>query len=199
MDNTAKILSKKIIDLLSANSYIATGIILDLRDNPGGLLRTSVSTSSIFLKENQTISTIKGNSINMILKNQPSDYLTKNEEDFIIKLPNSIKTMPMVVLVNHESSSASEIVAGALQDNKRATVIGVSTYGNGAMQTVWPMHNKRALKITTAHYMTPLGNKIDGIGIKPDVLIDQNDEIEFASAEDLQLSKAKEYLSSNEK
>lgn len=187
-------LSKKIKSILETNLFITGGIILDLRDNPGGLFQTSISISSIFLKENQTIAIVKGNNTNMFLKNQPSDYLNKNEEDFIIKLPNSIKNLPMVVLVNHESASGAEIVAGALQENKRATVIGVPTFGNGAMQTILPMNNKRALKVTTANFLTPLGNKIDGVGIKPDILINQNEEIEFASAEDVQLSRAIEYL-----
>jgi len=102
----------------------------------------------------------------------PEDYLRGNREDYLKNLPAAVKTVPMVVLVNGGSASASEIVAGALQDHKRATVLGTPTFGKGSVQTILPLGNNTAIKLTTARYYTPSGRSIQAKGIVPDVLIE---------------------------
>ena len=99
-------------------------------------------------------------------------YLRGSKEDYLKKLPASVKTVPMVVLVDAGTASASEIVAGALQDHKRATVLGAQTFGKGSVQTILPLGNNTGLKLTTARYYTPAGRSIQAKGIEPDVLVD---------------------------
>ncbi len=133
------------------------GLVLDLRNNPGGLLDQAIEISDLFLKKNQNIVSIKGKSGKEAIFNDKSD-------------DNLIGNLPIVVLVNEGSASASEIVAGALQDNKRAIVMGKKTFGKGSVQTIIPIEgNKGAIKMTTALYYTPSGKSIQAHGIEPDI------------------------------
>lgn len=136
------------------------GIILDLRNNPGGLLDEAVEVSSIFLKEGVVVST-EGR--------DPKD----KEIRYVKKSGHKELELPLVVLVNGASASASEIVAGALQDHKRAMIMGSQSFGKGSVQTVAKIDEKTGVKLTIAQYMTPLGRKIQALGIKPEVELDE--------------------------
>lgn len=136
------------------------GIILDLRNNPGGLLTEAVNVSSMFLPNGKTV---------VYTKDREG-----NEKHLKTKLIgyNDTET-PMIILVNEGSASASEIVAGALQDYKRALILGQTTFGKASVQTIIPMGNGSAIKLTTARYYTPKGRSIQNVGIKPDIDIKQ--------------------------
>jgi len=150
------------------------GLILDLRNDPGGLLNGAVGISSAFLQRGVVVVSTDGRTEDAKRKfiAAPEDYLRGNREDYLKNLPAAVKTVPMVVLVNGGSASASEIVAGALQDHKRATVLGTPTFGKGSVQTILPLGNNTAIKLTTARYYTPSGRSIQAKGIVPDVLIE---------------------------
>ena len=147
------------------------GYILDLRSNPGGLLSQAVAVSDLFLNEGVIVST-KGRDIN-------------NDKKYSAKNGDIIKNKPLVILINGGSASASEIVAGALQDHKRAIVIGTKSFGKGSVQSIIPLwdfrrNNQGAMKLTTSRYYTPLGKSIQAKGIEPDIYVEQG---EFKSNE----------------
>ncbi len=150
------------------------GLILDLRNDPGGLLNGAVGISSAFLLPRAAVVSTDGRTEDAKRKfiAAPEDYLRGNRDDYLKNLPAAIKTVPMVVLVNGGSASASEIVAGALQDHKRATLIGTPTFGKGSVQTILPLGNNTAIKLTTARYYTPNGRSIQAKGITPDIVIE---------------------------
>ncbi|HEX6706997.1 MAG TPA: S41 family peptidase [Albitalea sp.] len=154
------------------------GMVLDLRNDPGGLLEASVAISAAFLPSDVVVVTTNGQiaESRQMFKASPSDYLRRGGSDPLRRLPESLKTVPLVVLVNEGSASASEIVAGALQDHKRATVMGAQTFGKGSVQTVRQLSPDTALKITTARYYTPSGKSIQAKGIVPDVMLDETAE-----------------------
>jgi len=135
-------------------------LILDLRDNPGGLLDVSVNVAEKFLPNDTLIVSTRSR-----LKEQNAEFKSKNQ--------NSYSDFPLVVLVNKGSASASEIVAGALQDNKRGVLVGTTTFGKGSVQTIIPLRDGSALRLTTASYYTPSGRSIREQGIVPDVVIEQ--------------------------
>ena len=147
------------------------GLIIDLRDDPGGLLNGAVGVSAAFLQNGQLVVSTKGRDgkENMNLKAQPTDYQIGNSKDPLAGLPAEFKTIPITVLVNSGSASASEIVAGALQDHKRAVIVGTQSFGKGSVQSVMPLSNGGALRITTQLYYTPNGRSIQAQGIVPDV------------------------------
>lgn len=138
------------------------GIVLDLRSNPGGLLDEAVEVASIFLKEGIVVST-EGR--------DPKDRVLR----YVVKTGDKYLDLPIAVLINGASASASEIVAGALQDHKRAIIMGSQSFGKGSVQTVAKIDESNGLKLTIAQYMTPKGKKIQAIGIKPDINLDEVD------------------------
>jgi carboxyl-terminal processing protease len=150
------------------------GLILDLRNDPGGLLNGAVGISAAFLPANVLVVSTDGRTEDAKRKfvAAPEDYLRGNHDDYLKALPPGVKNVPMVVLVNGGSASASEIVAGALQDYKRATLVGTQTFGKGSVQTILPLGNNTAIKLTTARYYTPSGRSIQAKGITPDILVE---------------------------
>jgi carboxyl-terminal processing protease len=150
-------------------------LILDLRNDPGGLLNGAVGISAAFLPAKSVVVTTDGRAEDAKRKYvaSPEDYLRGTREDYLRALPAQVKNVPMVVLVNGGSASASEIVAGALQDYKRATIIGTQTFGKGSVQTIMPLGNNTAIKLTTARYYTPNGRSIQAKGITPDIEVEE--------------------------
>jgi len=151
------------------------GLVLDLRNDPGGLLNGAVGVSAAFLPRDAIVVTTDGRTEDAKRKYTaaPGDYLRGRGDDYLKKLPAGVKSVPMVVLVNGGSASASEIVAGALQDYKRATVMGTQSFGKGSVQTIMPLNNSTAIKLTTARYYTPNGRSIQAKGITPDVMVEE--------------------------
>ncbi len=157
-ERTGSDLRKAISKLKKENKGRLKGLVLDLRNNPGGLLDAAVSVSDTFLNKGVIVSVRGRTEDNKITQSaRPGDIL---------------KGAPMVVLVNEGSASASEIVAGALQDHKRAVIMGQKTFGKGSVQTVIPLGNSSALKLTTARYYTPSKRSIQAEGIVPDIELD---------------------------
>jgi carboxyl-terminal processing protease len=151
------------------------GLVLDLRNDPGGLLYGAVAISAAFLPTKALVVSTDGRTEDARKKffATNEDYLRGAKDDMLKNLPAAVKSVPMVVLVNGGSASASEIVAGALQDHKRATVIGTQTFGKGSVQTIMPLGNSTAIKLTTARYYTPSGRSIQAKGITPDVIVEE--------------------------
>jgi len=155
-DNTTEDLVSKLAKLESGKVPLK-GLILDLRDNPGGLLNQSIQISDLFLEKGKILS-IKGRQ-----KNDAKIYEAK---------PGSTKrSYPIIVLINGGSASASEIVAGALQDNKRALILGTTSFGKGSVQNVETLRDGYGLKLTIARYYTPSGRSIQAKGIEPDIIV----------------------------
>ena len=151
------------------------GLVLDLRNDPGGLLNSAVAVSAAFLPQDALVVYTEGRTedAKMRLNASRENYLRGSiRDDYVAKLPSAIKSVPLVVLVNSGSASASEIVAGALQDHKRATVMGTQTFGKGSVQTILPLANNTAIKLTTARYYTPNGRSIQAKGIVPDLIVE---------------------------
>ncbi len=172
---TGENLATALENLVKQNQGPLKGLILDLRNDPGGLLTGAVAVSSAFLAKNALVVYTEGRTedAKMRLTANPENYLRgRNDNDYLKALPDSIKNVPLVVLVNAGSASASEIVAGALQDHKRAVIMGVQTFGKGSVQTVLPLGNNTGIKLTTARYYTPGGRSIQAKGIVPDILVE---------------------------
>jgi carboxyl-terminal processing protease len=168
---SANELATSVEKLISGNKV--KGIILDLRDNGGGDFNAAIDIAGIFLDGSTVVSAADSKGNQQVYKASPGKV-----------------NIPLVVLVNHDSASASEILAAALQDNQRADLVGVKTFGKGLVQTVFPLHDGGALKLTTQKYYTPNGTDINEVGITPDYEV-QNDP---NNSQDLQLNKAIEVL-----
>lgn len=153
-EQTAADLTKAISKLRDANIH---SLILDLRNNPGGLLTSAVEVSEQFLENGKLIVSIKARD--------------GKKDEYVASKINPLKEMPLIVLVNEGSASASEIVSGALQDWGRALVVGTQTFGKGSVQTILPLSDGSALRLTTAKYYTPKGRSIQNTGIDPDITV----------------------------
>ena len=176
-DRTVDDFGKKLEELYKQDPALK-GLVLDLRNDPGGLLEGAVAISSAFLPSDVVVVSTNGQIADSkaTFKASPEYYLRRGGSDPLKRLPEAVKKVPMVVLVNEGSASASEIVAGALQDHKRATIMGAQTFGKGSVQTVRQLGPDTALKITTARYYTPSGASIQAKGIVPDVMLDETAE-----------------------
>ena len=172
---TGEALANAIQTVFKENQGPMKGIVLDLRNDPGGLLSGAVAVSAAFLPKNDLVVYTDGRTedAKMRLTASPENYLQRTgRPDYLAKLPPEVKDVPMVVLVNGGSASASEIVAGALQDHQRAVIMGTQTFGKASVQTVLPLGNGTAIKLTTARYYTPNGRSIQAKGIVPDITLD---------------------------
>ena len=179
-DRTVEDFVRKVDELYKQDPKLK-GMVLDLRNDPGGLLDAAIAISAAFLPDNVTVVSTSGQlaESKSVYKASPEFY-TRRGADPLRRLPENtraaLRTVPLVVLVNEGSASASEIVAGAIQDHKRAIVMGSQTFGKGSVQTVRPLGPDTGLKITTARYYTPNGKTIQAKGIVPDVMVDDTAE-----------------------
>jgi carboxyl-terminal processing protease len=158
----------------------AKGYILDLRQNPGGLLASAIDVVSLFVPD--------GVAVRVDERGKPEEVQNVTG--------NAITSKPLVLLVDGYSASASEIVAGALKDHSRVTIVGVKTYGKGSVQQVQPIANGGAVKMTIAHYLTPNRNVINGVGVTPDFVVPMDPIKQLDEKTDIQLTKALEVLRS---
>jgi carboxyl-terminal processing protease len=173
---TTNLVIKSIDKLIKQNNGKLKSLIIDLRNNPGGLLTSAIQISDAFLDNKELVVYTKGK-----LKSQFSEFFAK---------PGDITGgANIVVLINEGSASASEILAGALQDNKRALVIGKKSFGKGSVQTIVELDDGYGLKITTARYYTPSGRSIQAKGIEPDVSL-KNFELKIKDEDDLSITEA---------
>ena len=152
---------KKEIDKIEKNKKLV-GYILDLRNNPGGLLSQAIKISDFFLNDGEIVST-KGRR-------------NRENKKFFAKKGDRINGKPLIVLINNGSASASEIVAGALQDQKRAILLGETTFGKGSVQSIIPLRNKGAIRITVSKYYLPSGKSISEVGVIPDIKVEEEGE-----------------------
>ena len=160
-ENSSKQLNLEISKLKKKGSNVV-GYILDLRNNPGGLLSQAVKISDFFLEEGEIVST-KGRK-------------SRENRKFFARKGDKIKGKPLIVLINGGSASASEIVAGALQDQKRAILLGETTFGKGSVQSIIPLKNRGAMRLTVSKYYLPSGKSISEVGVVPDIKIEEEGE-----------------------
>ncbi len=186
-ESTARELGRAIDDLQDANDGMLKGLVLDLRNNPGGVLDAAVDVSDLFLDSGVIVKADGRSSDSRFTRSAHRGDILDGAD--------------MVVLVNEGSASASEIVAGALQDHDRALIVGTETFGKGLVQTVMPLSKGRAIKLTTSRYYTPSGDSIHDVGITPDVFVDDTPGFpdlrlsgEPDSEADMQLAEALDYL-----
>ena len=179
-ENSSDQLIKEISKLEKNNKLL--GYILDLRNNPGGLLSQAIKISDFFLDDGEIVST-KGRK-------------RRENRKFFAKKGDRINGKPMIVLVNNGSASAAEIVAGALQDQKRAVLLGETTYGKGSVQSIIPLRNRGAIRLTISKYYLPSGKSISEVGVSPDIRVEEEgEEFLINSITDNQLNYAVKLLS----
>lgn len=187
---TAERLVDAVNELSAASAQPLSGVVLDLRDNPGGLVRTAVAVASVFLPRNAVVISTQGDGLEarQEFRAHPGDYLEIGDDDSLDQLPAAFRTLPLTVLVNRGSASASEILAAALQDHRRGTIIGLRTYGKGTVQTIIPLEDDTAIKFTTSYFYTPKGRKVDGQGVTPDILMKRRPLADKAAAAEGQVA-----------
>jgi len=184
-------LAKHLHELYKENHL--KGLILDLRNNPGGLFSEGIGVAAAFLPVNAVVVSTSGRTMdskrNYLAAS--ADY-SRNGNDYLADLPSEVKQVPMVVLVNGGSAAGSEIVAGALQDHKRAIILGSQTFGRASIQTLLPLPNKTAIKLTTARWYTPDGRSVQSKGLVPDIVVSdkQPANSNAASVDDYQVARA---------
>ena len=174
-ERTAEQLATALDSLYTQNKDPLRGLVVDLRDNPGGLVSAAVGVATAFLPPNVAIVDLNGRTQEFTrhLSASGEYYLRGAKDDYMKRVPAGAKSVPVVVLVNSGSASASEIVAGALQDYHRGVILGTQTFGKGSVQTTLVLSNNTAIKLTTARYFTPSGRSIQVKGITPDVLAEE--------------------------
>jgi len=178
-ENSSEQLSKEISKIEKNKNLI--GYILDLRNNPGGLLYQAIRISDFFMEDGEIVST-KGRRL-------------KENRKFFAEKGDKIKGKPLIVLINNGSASASEIVAGALQDHKRAILLGESTFGKGSVQSIIPLKNKGAIRLTVSKYFLPSGKSISNVGVIPDIKVEEaGEEFSINTDTDNQLNYALKLL-----
>ena len=184
-EHTGEMLAATVERLWRESEAPMQGMVLDLRDNPGGLLTAAVAVCAAFLPANAPVVYAEGagQTSKMRLYASKSDYRRGDAADYLANLPPEIKTLPLVVLVNKNSASSSEIVAGALQDHKRASVLGTKTFGKGSIQRMYPQQDGSGLKITTSYYYTPSGRKVQGQGATPDLTVEREPVVTAAKSD----------------
>jgi len=179
-ENSSDQLKKEITKLKKNNKLV--GYILDLRNNPGGLLTQAIKISDFFLDDGEIVST-KGRK-------------SRENRKFFAKKGDQIKGKPLIILINNGSASASEIVAGALQDHKRAVLLGEATYGKGSVQSIIPLKNRGAIRLTISKYYLPSGKSISEVGVSPDIRVEEmGEEFSINTITDNQLNYAVKLLS----
>jgi carboxyl-terminal processing protease len=161
---------QKALEKMAAEKGGLKGLVLDLRNDPGGLLTQAVRISDLFLDSGLIVYT------DGRIDSQKQKYFAQKEGSWM--------DFPMVVLVNGGSASASEIVAGALQDHKRAVILGTKTFGKGSVQTILPLDDNSALRLTTARYFTPKGRSIQALGIVPDIIVESTPQQQEAKTDE---------------
>jgi len=174
---TVEDLAKKLGAIYAQDPNIK-GLVLDLRNDPGGVLPGAIGVSAAFLPKDVAVVSTNGQlpDSKATFYARREFYGTRSLGDPLSRLPDAVKNVKMVVLVNSGSASASEIVAGALQDYKRATIMGTQTFGKGSVQTIRQLSADTAVKLTTARYYTPNGRSIQAKGIVPDLMVDETAE-----------------------
>ena len=177
-DRTGEDVAKALKDMYKQGDL--KGLVLDVRSDPGGLLNQAVAVSAAFLPKDALVVYTDGRTPEARMRlTATKEHYTRRGEDFLRDLPAGVKKVSMVVLVDGGTASASEIVAGALQDHKRAVVLGGQTFGKGSVQTILPLSNNSGLKLTTARYYTPSGRSIQAKGIEPDVYVDDGRDSQY--------------------
>tara|TARA_B110000438_G_scaffold281078_1_gene306904 strand:- start:1440 stop:2594 length:1155 start_codon:yes stop_codon:yes gene_type:complete len=178
-ENSSEQLNEEISKIEKSKNL--TGYILDLRNNPGGLLYQAIRVSDFFMEDGEIVST-KGRRV-------------KENRKFFADKGDKIKGKPLIVLINNGSASASEIVAGALQDHKRAILLGEATFGKGSVQSIIPLKNKGAIRLTVSKYFLPSGKSISNVGVMPDIKIEEiGEEFSINTDTDNQLNYALKLL-----
>ncbi len=178
-ESTGRDLAKILLEISNRTDSQLKGLVLDLRNNPGGVVTSSIAVASAFIKKDKLIVYSDGKTPDskMRLFSNPENYSGPNPaNDYMSEVPAKFKEIPLVVLINSGSASASEIVAGAIQDHKRGKIMGTQSFGKGTIQTLLPLSDGSAVKITVARYYTPSGRSIQAKGITPDITVEESKE-----------------------